>query len=713
MSSTRTHCPYCALNCGLELEVRDERVVGFNPWKASPLTRGTLCGKGKTAFEQVHHDDRLTKPLIRVDNGFREATWDEALDLAASGFERIRSEHGSQANAVLSGGSLTNETSYLIGKFARLALGTPNVDYSGRLCMAAASAAHTMAFGLDRMMTPLDELRRAEVAVVIGTHISAAFPVTLPTLLNHVRKRGGKVIVVDPRAGRFVQKGDLHIAPEPGTDAVFFNGVLRELVRQDLIDREFVESRTTGFSQAVHAAMEFDPDRVKEIADVPATLLERAANLIGSTDKCMFLHGRGVEQQANGTENVLSIINVGLACGHVGRPGAGINMLSGQRNGQGAREWGQRCDQLPAGRSITDADDRKVVAQRWGVDEQSLPGTGATYVEILAGAESSTTRGLLTIGTNMAVSAPDLGAVHAQLESLEHHVVIDPFFSSSAIYADVVLPGTTFAEQSGTITTLEGRVVRVDQAVQPQTGWTDRDILGALAERLGAQRWFSHSSTVEVFDEMRKVSAGGPADYSGMSLDRIRSEGGLFWPCPTPDHPGTPQLHIDRFSHPDGKARFHPVSGSQPGHDPVAGYPLILTTGRLLAQFLSANQTGRIETQQQLAPGPYIEINPTTARAYGLRRDRLVTVTSRQGTVTVPWRPKRGIRYDTLFMPYHWPECNLLVSAELDPISKIPGLKHTPVRVSASDLRDGQLATLSNGGGATTPAPIALETDSS
>ena len=692
MTVAHSHCPYCSLNCGMNLDVRGDQVVGVKEWKAAPLTGGSLCGKGTTAFEQVNHPDRLTEPLVRVGSAFHAASWDEALDAAAEGFLKIRDAHGPDANAVLSGGSLTNEKLYLLGKFARLALKTRNVDGNGRFGMAAASLANSMAFGADRMMTPLDELRNAEVVVVIGAHISAAFPVVVPTLLSHVRRRGGKVIVVDPRAGSFVKKEDLHVALEPGTDAVFFNGLLRESVRQALVDREFVEQRTVGFADAVSAVMDHDAEFVERVADVPKHLLEAVAKLIGTTDRCMFLHGRGAEQHPDSTQNVLSIINVGLACGHVGRPGSGINLLTGHRNGQGAREWGQLSDQLPAGRSMNNDDHRNTVAERWGVDEAELPTSGSTYVDILNGVEEGATRGLLTIATNMAISAPDGRAVRRQLEALEHHVIIDPFFSASAAYANVVLPGSTFAEETGTVTTLEGRVIVTDKAVAPLTGWSDLDILAGLAERLESEVSFRYPAQEAIFDEMRTMSEGAPVDISGMTYERLRESGGIFWPCPTADHPGTPQLYQDRFSHADGKARFHAVAPRPIRSESSKEFPLLLMTGRLLAHFLTANQTGRIQRQQERSPGPYIELHPTTAAAYGIDTEDLVEVTSQQGTVRLPWRANRGMRYDTLFMPYHWAECNVLVSRELDPASAIPSFKYTPIRIEPTRQPFGVLA---------------------
>ena len=681
-NATITHCPYCALNCGMLLKADGATVEGQTRWKGSPLTKGALCSKGATAFQQVNHVDRLTMPLLRKGNGFVEIEWDDALDRAADGFLKIREHHGAAANAVLSGGSLTNEKAYLMGKLARLALGTPHIDYNGRFCMAAAGAANTKAFGADRMMSPLAELDRAQVVVVVGANISAAFPVAIPQALERLRKRGGRVIVIDPRAARFVKPGDLHLAPEPGTDGIVFSGLLRQINELGLVDHKFIRNRTTGFEDALAAAGQWDPASVHRFADVPVDSLMEAAALIGNADRCMYLHGRGPEQQLNGTDNVLSIINVGLACGHVGRPGCGINMLTGQRNGQGGREWGQRCNQLPAGRDITNPADRAVVAERWGVDPAVLPGAGKSYVEILQMAGRGEVKGLLSICTNMNVSSPDLLRVDEQMAALEHVVMIDPFFSRSAQHANIVLPGSTFAEEEGTVTTIEGRVVRVDQVVPPVAKRADIDVIRNLARRLGAAEHFNFFSGAEVFEEMRAVSADGPNDYAGISWDRIRDEGGLFWPCPDERHPGTPQLYTERFHHPDGLARFHAVDPQQPGPPATSDYPLVLTTGRVLAQFLSGNQTMRIAAQNKLAPGPFVEIHPDTAVAYGLQAESVVEVSSRQGSVQVPWVANDRLRHDTMFMPYHWAECNTLVAADLDPTSKIPGFKYTPVRVS-------------------------------
>jgi assimilatory nitrate reductase catalytic subunit len=681
--TTLSHCPYCALNCGIGLTVdATQQIVGQVRWKGSPLTGGAVCSKGATAWQQVHHGDRIVRPLIRRDGALVETTWEIALDVAASGFRRIATAHGNDANAVLSGGSLTNEKAYLMGKFARLALGTRHIDYNGRLCMVSAGAAHTRAFGLDRAMTPLAEIERAEVIVAVGANLSDAYPVMLPTTIARARSRGARVVVIDPRFGRWVDDRDMAIAIRPGTDAALFLGLLAEIDTQGLVDRRFVAERSNGFNDALHAARPWTPETVEAITDIPAVTVRELATLLGRASRVIYLHARGAEQQTSGTDNISALINVAMACGHVGKQGSGINMLTGQRNGQGGREWGQRCNQLPAGRSIGNPEHRRVVAERWGVEADDLPAAGATYMEILELAGNGVVKGVLSISNNPSISAPDLTRVERRLATLDHLVVIDPFLSElAARHAHVVLPGTTWAEEEGTITTIEGRVVRCDQAVPPVPRRADIDVLRNLANRLGAGRHFDFTRGREVFAEMRRVSKGGPNDYSGITWERARE--GVFWPCPDEQHPGTPALYHDRFQHPDGRARFHRVEYTGPSVLVDREFPFVLTTGRILAQYLSGNQTKRIPAQQRKASGPYVELHPETAEAIGLGADDRVVLTSRQGRSVVPWRANRCLRPDTVFMPYHWSECNVLVAADLDQTSKIPGFKYTPVHLAS------------------------------
>ncbi len=682
-----THCPFCALNCGVSVVTERTTespvtVTGQQRWKGSPLTGGAVCAKGAVAWEQVHHPDRLINPLVRRDGRLVEVGWEEALDVAAEGFLRIRAERGPAANAVLSGGSLTNEKSYLIGKLARLALGTPHIDLNGRMCMTSAGAANMAAFGADRAMTPLSEIENAEVVVVIGSNLSASFPVVIPNSIDKVRRSGGRVIVIDPRASRFVKPDDLHLALRPGTDAAVANGLLAEIARLGMIDDAFVADRTTGFAETIQAASVWTPERVADVAGIDADDLRAAALLLGTADRAMYFHARGAEQQVSGTKNVLALLNVAMARGHIGRSGCGINMLTGQRNGQGGREWGQRCDQLPAGRSIDNPDHRADIADHWGVTPESLPARGKSYVEVFQAIEEGEISGLLSISTNMAVSAPNVGRMPKRLMGLDHFVIIDPFLSSSAEYADVVLPGTTFAEEDGTITTIEGRVIAIDRVRHPVPDRGDLDIIRNLARRFGYREHFDFHTGAEVFEEMRRISAGAPIDYSGMTMDRMRRDGGIFWPCPSEDHPGTPQLYRERFAHPDGLARFHPVEPQAPPVPVDSEYPLVLNTGRVLSHYLSGNQTMRLDRLRTTSPTTFLEVHPDLAAELELVPDRMVEVTSRQGTVAVDWVLNERIRSDTVFMPYHWSVCNVLTAEDLDPTSRIPGLKYTPVSVA-------------------------------
>ncbi len=676
-----THCPYCALDCGMKLTVDRGRVTGQAKWKASPLSGGGLCTKGITAWEQVHHADRLVDPLVRRDGVLTPVGWDEALDVAAEGLTRIRDAHGPAANAVLGGGSLTNEKAYLVGKFARLALRTPHIDPNGRLCMTSAGAAAVRAFGVDRAMTPLEHLPDADVVVVVGANLPDAYPLLMP-LIAKARRKGTRFVVVDPRGSKLIKGDDVHLAVRPGADTALAAGLLREVAVRGGVDWPFVRARTSGVDAVLDAVEPWDLERTALAAGVGLDDLARAAERIATARNGMILHARGIEQQVNGTEAVLGWINIALARGWAGRRGCGIMPMTGQRNGQGGREHGQRCDQLPGYRSIDDPADRAVGAERWGVAPEDLPGRGKTYVEILHAAEAGEVRGAVVISANPAVSAPRSARIRRALERLEHLVVIDPFMSETARYADVVLPGTTFAEEDGTITTTEGRVVRVDQAVPPVAVRGDLDVIRGLARRLGVRHHFDFHTGREVFEELKALSAGGTADYSGMDYDRIRDDGGIFWPAP-PDRPeGTPVLHVDRFGHPDGLARFHVVTPSSPHVLPDAAHPLVLTTGRHRDHYLSGNQTRRIPAQLAKAPEPVLEVHPATAAAEGLDPDRPVVLTSRHGSVSLTWTTNPDLRADTLFVAWHWEGINDLTDDALDPISGIAGVKHTPVAVS-------------------------------
>ena len=400
----------------------------------------------------------------------------------------------------------------------------------------------------------------------------------------------------------------------------------------------------------------------------------------------MLLHARGIEHHTKGVDNVLACINLGLATGKYGKPGCGVNTITGQGNGQGGREHGHKCDQLPGNRDIENPEHREHVASVWGCDVSEIPGKGLTAQEIMNAIHAGEIKGLLSICFNPLVSLPDANFTREALDKLEHYAVIDFFLSETAAHADVVLPGSLHEEDEGTVTTLEGRVVKVNEAIPPPgEARRDWEIICDLAARLGQGRYFEYSSTEEIFEELRRASRGGTADYSGITWERIVEEQGVFWPCPEEGHPGTPRLYEGgRFYHPDGRARFIPTPWRESSETPDDEYPIYLTTGRVISQYLSGTQTRRIGALVDQYPEPLCELHPRLAQELGVADGDMVRLTSRRGSMTAPAKVVSSIRPDTVFVPYHWPgekSINLLTKRALDPISKIPEYKVSAVKV--------------------------------
>jgi assimilatory nitrate reductase catalytic subunit len=681
-----THCPYCALQCGIRLDVADgaPRVAG-NP--EFPVNRGALCIKGFTAAETLDHPERLRAPLVRDARGeLVPAAWDEALERIASGVRTTQERHGRDAVGVFGGGSLTNEKAYLLGKLARVGLRTKHVDYNGRFCMSSAASAAIMALGVDRGLPfPVEEIARADAI----HHVGANPAETMPPLMQYVqeaRASGGALVVADPRRTLTAQSATLHLRLAPGTDAALANGLLHVLVRDGLIDREFVDERTEGFDAVRGTVATYWPERTERITGVAEGDLARAARLLGTARRPMVLTARGAEQQAQGVSNVLAFVNLALALGRRRESFAAFGTITGQGNGQGGREHGQKADQLPGYRRIDDASARAHMADVWRVAAHEIPGAGRSAYEMLDGiGHPDGVRALLVIGSNPVVSAPRALHVAERLRALDLLVVADFFLSETARMADVVFPSAQWAEEEGTTTNLEGRVVLRRRAVAPPDGVrTDLEIITAIAERLGRGEWFVSAEPRDVFDELRRATAGGVADYSGITYDRLERGEAVFWPCPSLGHPGTPRLFAERFATPSGRARFHAVRHGEPAEQPDAAFPYHLTTGRVLAQYQSGTQTRRVERLTRIAPEPTAELHPLVARRAGVADGSLVTLVSRRGEAVARARITRDIREDTVFVPFHWggmESINRLTNPALDPISRMPEFKVCAVRV--------------------------------
>ncbi|MFJ3924145.1 molybdopterin oxidoreductase family protein [Streptomyces sp. NPDC090022] len=688
MHTTATHCPYCALQCGMNLRpAPDGRAVTVEERTDFPVNRGALCGKGRTAPAVLSSRVRLTQPLIRTHAGRLEpATWEEALDAVAAGLARTRRDHGPDAVGVFGGGGLTNEKAYALGKFARVVLGTSQIDYNGRFCMSSAAAAHQRAFGLDRGLPfPLEDIPRTGCVILVGSNPAETMPPAL-RYLTELKENGGTLIVVDPRRTRTAEHADLHLAPRPGTDLALALGLLHLVVAEGRTDEAFIEARTTGWPEARAAAMAHWPELVERITGVPVPALREAVRLFCAPGSAMVLTARGPEQQSKGTDTVGAWINLCLATGRAGRPHSGYGCLTGQGNGQGGREHGQKADQLPGYRKLTDPAARAHVAGVWGVDPDSLPGPGRSAYELLD-ALGGEVRALLLMGSNPVVSAPRAAHIESRIRSLDFLAVADVVLSETAALADVVLPVTQWAEESGTTTNLEGRVILRRRALSPPPGVRgDLDVLHGLAHRLGVEKGFP-ADPEEVFEELRRASAGGPADYSGISWRRIADEDGVFWPCPEGEA-GTPRLFLDRFATDDGRARFVPVSHRDAAELPDADYPILLTTGRVVAQYQSGAQTRRVDELNAAAPGPFVELHPRLAARLGVTEGRPLAVVSRRGRAVAPARITDAIRADTVFMPFHWPgegRANTLTNPALDPVSRMPEFKICAVRVEPAE----------------------------
>ncbi|MDD4931883.1 MAG: molybdopterin oxidoreductase family protein [Methylacidiphilaceae bacterium] len=684
-SGTATHCPYCALQCGIKVQVGPAGpLVRPRPF---PVNRGVLCPKGWAAAELLRHPDRLRTPLVREAKGapLSPLPWPEALDRTAAAIRRIQLTYGRHSFGLFGGGGLTNEKVYLLGKFARVGLKTRSIDYNGRFCMSSAAVAMKRAFGLDRGLPfPIADISGAEVVVLVGANVSETMP-PLEQYLKEQRSRGGSLIVIDPRRTSTACHADLHLPLRPGSDAALALGLLHLILAEDRVDWEFVAKRTVGFEEVRKQAIAFWPERAARLTGLSPSQLREVASLLGKAKTLLVLSGRGQEQQSESVGNLSAWINLCLALGKVGKPFCGFGSLTGQGNGQGGREHGQKADQLPGYRSLEAAEDRTHLCRFWGIAEEELPHSGPTAEPLLRSCgEAGGLQGLLVMGSNPAISAPKSLEVMERLRNLEFLVVSDFFLSETAALADVVLPAAQWAEEEGTMTNLEGRVILRERALAPPPGvWNDLEILHALAERLGWGEAFP-AEAIQVFDELRRASAGGAADYSGISYPRLRQGEELFWPCPSPGHPGTPRPFLDQFATPDGKARFHPIQGLGPAETPDSAFPLWLTTGRLLVHYQSGTQTRRSPTLLRLESEPTVAIHPEMAKGLKIEAGDRVRVSTRRGFVRAVARISKGLRMDCLFLPFHWGgegSANRVTNPVLDLESGMPEFKCCAARV--------------------------------
>ena len=681
---TRTTCPYCAVQCSFDIRHDETQALEMRSTTKCPVAHGSVCKKGLAALELVNHPERLLEPLVRKNGVLEPASWDEALERIVAGVRSVQEQHGRSAFGVFGGGSLTNEVVYLLAKFSRVALKTANIDYNGRFCMSTAAAAMREVYGLDRGLPfPLKNLERMDCIVLWGANLAETLPPVSQYILR-ARKQGAPVIVIDPRSTRTSSLATHYVPVRPGGDLALALAVLHTIIDEARERWAFVEKRTNGWKAVCAATRSYSPEWAAPICGISAPeirdlarLMARVANAPDAKGEgLVILSGRGPEQQARGVDTIKTIINIALSLGGIYAP------LTGQGNGQGGREHGQKADQLPGYRSIQDPLARGYFSAHWGIEEDELPGKGLSAQELLESCGSKV-KGLLVLGSNPVVSAANASHVTQRLDALEHLFVIDFFLSETAARAEVVLPGSMFLESDGTMTNLEGRVLRRRQVqTPPGNAREDWRILCELGARLGHPEKFAYADPEAIFDDLAEATRGAPADYSGMSYEKIGDEG-VFWPCPHPRHPGTPEVFKKFFAHQDGRAQMKPVTYREPSETTNFEYPLHLSTGRAPDHYQSGTQTRRSKFMRK-TPHAVAEMNPNLAAQHKLEPGDFVWLETRrgQGRFQVALNPE--IRTDTVFVPFHFAgleTVNNLTQAALDPTSRMPEFKVCAVRI--------------------------------
>ncbi len=664
-----TICPYCGVGCQLKLEIKDEQIIRVLPDPEGPVNRGQACVKGKFGLDFVGDPNRLTTPLIRRDGKLVAATWDEALDLVTSRLANYKRDEV----AVFSSAKCTNEDNYIIQKFARAVLGTNNIDHCARLCHAPTVTGLIQSFGSGAMTNSINELRDAACILAIGTNTTAAHPIIGEEVKKAVRQ-GARLIVANPREIDLCRFADLWLPHSLGTDVVLLMGMMRVIVDEGLLDSSFIESRCENFAAFAESLKGFDIDSVEQITGVPRQKITEAARIYATTKPASILYAMGITQSSHGTDNVIAIANLAMLTGNIGQPSSGVNPLRGHNNVQGACDMGALPNVYPGYQAVADPAIKHKFEIAWDCSLPTEP--GLTLTEIIPAAYQRQIKALYLVGENPVLSEPCAGHAQESLMELEFLVVQDIFLSETAQLADVVLPGASFAEKDGTFTNTERRVQRVRKAIEP-VGNSKPDwwITGQIGQRMGSKGFdFAHPS--QIMDEIASLTPS----YGGISYERLE-DGGLQWPCPTPEHPGTTILHTKQFTR--GKGKFIPLEYKPPMELADDEYPLLLTTERSLYHYHTGTLTRKVKGLNILRSEELVEINPEDALALGITDGEMVKVISRRGEVVAKAKITEVSPVGVISMSFHFAESptNLLTNPALDPVSKIPELKVCAVRV--------------------------------
>jgi formate dehydrogenase major subunit len=671
-----TTCGYCGVGCTLDVHVRDNEVAAVTPNHASATNRGHACVKGRFAHGFLRSAERITTPLLRRNGQLEPASWDDALAFVAGELGRIKAEHGPNAIAAISSARMTNEENYLVQKLMRAVLGTNNVDNCSRLCHSPSAAGLTASFGVSGGTNPFDDFDRVDCFLLAGANPTEAHPVVGARMKQRVIQ-GAKLIVVDPRRIELARYADVHLRPRAGGNVAVFNGLARVLLEEGLVDEQFLAERAEGLDELREVLRDHTPERVEELTGVPASELRRAARMYGTAGCASIVYGLGITEHSHGTDGVRTLANLAILTGQVGTMrGGGVNPLRGQNNVQGASDMGALPDILPGYYKL--ADDEAVARAEavWGVALDRTP--GLRILDMFSAALDGRLKALWVIGEDIAQTDPDTSRVEAAIEACDLVISQDLFLSKTAERADVVFPAAAFLEKDGTFVNFDRRVQRVRPAVRPPgDSKPDFEIVNLVASALGAD--LGCPTPAAAFDEMARVAL----DFGGISHARLDAGGPIHWPCRSAEDPGTPQLHLDRFSTAGGKAQLAARPYLPPGEEPDADYPMILITGRRLEHYNAGTMTRRTPNLE-LLPEELLEVNPADAVRLGLREGDRALLTSRRGTIEVKADVTGRVNPGEVFMAFHFPEAgaNTLTSDASDESTSCPEYKVTAVRLS-------------------------------
>ncbi len=685
-----TICPYCGVGCSLYLGVRLGRIVRVRGNPHSPVNGGELCVKGRYGLDFVSHPHRLKRPLVRregvpkiVDIGdpsqiFEEVDWEKALAKVEESLRQIRHRYHPETIGLLSSAKCTNEENYLFQKFARAVLGTNNVDHCARLCHASTVAAALAAFGDGAMSNSIADIDGADVFLVIGSNTTECHPIIGRRIRRAVKYRGAKLIVADPRRIELCDIADIHLDHYPGTDVALLNGLMHQIIKENLLASLFISERCEDFEPFMESLKAYDLKRVEQLCGVAAEKIRRSALLFGKAKKAIILYGMGITQHTTGTDNVKAIANLLMLTGNLGRRGVGFSPLRGQNNVQGACDMGALPTFYPGYQPIDNQKVREKFEKAWG--RKLSPKPGLTITEMIQAAYEGKLKVLYVMGENPMLSEPDLNHAKEALSRLEFLIVQDIFLTETALMADVILPAACFAEKDGTFTNTERRLQRVRKALDPpEEAKADWEIISEIATRLGYS--MNYTSPAEIMDEIARLTP----IYGGIKYHRL-NRGGLQWPCYDSKHPGTPILHSGQFTR--GRGKFHVVHDRPPVELPTSSFPLILTTGRILEHWHTGSMSHRSHVLETLVPQSYVEINHADAERLGIMEGDEISLASRRGEVQTRVKKSERVKPGQAFMAFHWREApaNRLTHRVFDPQAKIPELKVASIKAILSIL---------------------------